>query len=149
VPARNPAYPQEDAVNAVKGTLNHVELIGRLGADPEMRFLSSGKALCRFNLATNRISGQDAQGARLYETDWTHIEAWEHLAELCNTYLHKGRRVRVVGNLRTDSWVDKESGQNRYRTFVRAQEVMFLDSPRPEQAEVAEVAEVAEEDVPF
>ncbi|MEI6775351.1 MAG: single-stranded DNA-binding protein [Chloroflexales bacterium] len=133
-------------MNAVKGTLNHVELIGRLGADPEMRFLSSGKALCRFSLATNRISGQDAQGVRLYETDWTHIETWEHLAELCNTYLHKGRRVRVVGNLRNDSWVDKESGQTRYRAFVRAQEVMFLD-PRPEQADAP--AEAAEEEVPF
>ncbi|NTW03876.1 MAG: single-stranded DNA-binding protein, partial [Oscillochloris sp.] len=112
-------------MNAVKGTLNRVELIGRLGADPEMRFLSSGKALCRFNLATNRPAGQDDQGARTYETDWTHIEAWEQLAELCNSYLHKGRRVMVVGNLRNDSWIDKESGQTRYRTFVRAREVMF------------------------
>jgi single-strand DNA-binding protein len=134
-------------VNAVKGTLNHVELIGRLGADPEMRFLSSGKALCRFSLATNRIVGQDEQGGRLYETDWTNIEAWEQLAELCNTYLHKGRRVLVAGSLRTDSWVDKESGQNRYRTFVRAKEVMFLDSSRPEQTDAP--AEVSEEDVPF
>ncbi len=134
-------------MNAVKGTLNQVELIGRLGADPEMRFLASGKALCRFSLATNRNAGQDEHGTRLYETDWTHIEAWEHLAELCNTYLHKGRRVRVMGNLRNDSWVDKESGQTRYRSFVRAQEVMFLDSPRPDQADAP--AEVAEEDVPF
>jgi single-strand DNA-binding protein len=134
------------AVSAVKGTLNNVELIGHLGADPEMRFLSSGVALCRFNLATNRPAGQDAQGNRAYETDWTHIEAWERLAELCNTYLHKGRRVRVAGSLRNDSWVDKESGQTRYKTYVRAQEVMFLD-PRPDQADAP--SEVAEEEVPF
>lgn len=131
---------------AVKGTMNNVELIGRLGAEPEMRFLSSGAAVCRFSLATNRAAGQDEQGARVYETDWTQIEAWEHLAELCNTYLHKGRRVMVIGSLRTDSWTDKESGQTRYKSFVRAREVMFLD-PRPDQAGAP--AEVAEEEVPF
>lgn len=133
-------------MNAVKGTLNHVELIGRLGADPEMRFLQSGRAVCRFSLATNRAAGQDENGARTYDTDWTHVEAWERLAEQCNSYLQKGRRVRVVGALRSDSWVDKESGQTRYRTYVRAQEVMFLD-PRPEQADAP--AEVADEEVPF
>ena len=131
---------------AVKGTMNNVELIGRLGAEPEMRFLSSGAAVCRFSLATNRAAGQDEQGARVYETDWTQIEAWEHLVELCNTYLHKGRRVMVIGSLRTDSWTDKESGQTRYKTFVRAREVMFLD-PRSYQADAP--AEVSEEEVPF
>jgi single-strand DNA-binding protein len=133
-------------VNAVKGTLNRVELIGRLGADPEMRFLSSGKAVCHFNLATDRISGQDEHGSRLYETEWTRIEAWEQLAEKCNSYLHKGRRVMVSGSLRTDSWADKETGQTRYRSYVKAREVLFLD-PRPEQ--VGAPAEVSEEEVPF
>ncbi|NTV62792.1 MAG: single-stranded DNA-binding protein [Oscillochloris sp.] len=133
-------------MNAVKGTLNRVELIGRLGADPEMRFLSSGKAVCRFNLATNRTVGQSEEGARIYETEWTQIEAWEQLAEQCNSFLHKGRRVMISGSLRTDSWADKENGQTRYRTYVRAREVLFLD-PRPEQIDAP--AEVAEEEVPF
>ncbi len=137
-------------MHAVKGTLNRVDLIGHLGADPEMRFLSSGKAVCRFNIATNRISGQNEQGQRNYETEWTQIEAWEQLAEQCNSYLHKGRKVLISGSLRTDSWSDKESGQTRYRTYVRAREVLFLDS-RPDQANTpAEVGAQEESDeIPF
>lgn len=132
-------------MRSVKGTLNNVELIGRLGADPELRLLSSGASVCRFNVATNRMGAQDEQGARQVETEWISVEAWEKLAELCGGYLGKGRRVRVSGSLRTDSWADKESGQQRYRTYVRADSVMFLD-PRPGQPEQAEAAE---EEVPF
>jgi single-strand DNA-binding protein len=118
----------------IRGTLNMVELIGHLGADPELRLLSTGAALCRFNLATKRYSGKDEQGQWLTETDWTTVEAWDRLAEVCNTNLQKGRRVRVVGSLRSDSWTDKETGQPRSRTYVRADEVMFLDA-RPGQPE--------------
>lgn len=128
----------------VRGTLNQVELIGRLGADPELRMISTGSAVCRFNLATNRYGGKDDQGQQKYETDWTTIEAWDRLAELCSTNLLKGRRVRVVGSLRTDTWNDKETGQPRSRTFVRADEVMFLDA-RPDQPEAAS----SDEDPPF
>ncbi len=129
----------------IRGTLNSVELIGRLGADPELRLLSTGSSLCRFNLATNRYGSKDDQGQWTTETDWTTIEAWDRLAEVCNTNLQKGRRVRVVGSLRSDSWTDKETGQPRYRTFVRADEIMFLDD-RPGQADA--VADESEE-APF
>lgn len=127
-------------MRTVKGTLNNVELIGRLGADPELRLLSSGASVCRFNVATNRMGGQDEKGGRQVETEWISVEAWEKLAELCGSYLGKGRRVRVSGSLRTDSWTDKDSGQPRYRTYVRADSVMFLD-PRPGQPEQPEAAE--------
>lgn len=133
-------------MRSVKGTLNNVELIGRLGADPELRLLSNGASVCRFNVATNRMGAQDEKGGRQVETEWITVEAWEKLAELCGSYLGKGRRVRVGGSLRTDSWADKESGQQRYRTYVRADSVMFLD-PRPDQPESAEAP--AEEEVAF
>lgn len=113
----------------VKGTLNLVQLIGRLGADPEMRFTSGGAAICRLNIATNRVVGRGHNGEREYVTDWTTVEAWDRLAERCNEYLHKGRRVLVTGSLRTDSWEDRETKQRRYRTYVRAEDVMFLDPP--------------------
>lgn len=119
-------------MRSVRGTLNSVELIGRLGADPELRTLSTNAAVCRFNLATNRYGSPDEQGNRTYETEWVTVEAWNKLAEICTSYMHKGRRVRVAGSLRTDSWTDKESGQPRYRTYVRAYQVMFLDEPRGE-----------------
>src|SRR5262249_50853998 len=132
----------------VRGTVNSVELLGWLGGDPELRFLPSGIKMCRFNIATRRPAGRDSQGKREYETDWTTVEAWDKLADLCNTMLHKGSRVMVGGSLRSDNWVDKESGQQRYRTFVRADDVLFLDA-RPDAQAALEEAEEATEDVPF
>ncbi|MBO9310642.1 MAG: single-stranded DNA-binding protein [Chloroflexus sp.] len=114
-------------MRSFRGTVNRVELIGRLGADPEVRQVGNGVTVCRFNLATNRPAGIDEQGKRLSETEWTTVEAWERLAEVCGNYLQKGRRVMVMGSLRTDNWQDKESGQPRSRTYVRAEEVIFLD----------------------
>ena len=141
-------------MSQVKGTVNAVELVGWLGADPEMRFLASGTALCRFRVATKRPAGQDESGHREYQTDWTSVESWDRLAELCNNHLHKGSRVRVSGTLRTDSWTDKASNQPRSRTFVRAEDVLFLDA-RPgvpgEAVAAAETTEapLEEEEVPF
>lgn len=140
-------------MSQVKGTINAVELLGWLGADPEMRFIASGAAVCRFRVATRRIAGQDEDGRRAYETDWTTVEAWDKLAELCNTYLHKGSRVRVSGALRTDSWLDKASNQPRTRTYVRAEDVIFLDARPGVPGEAVAIAETdsvpASEDVPF
>lgn len=135
-------------MRAINGTVNSVELIGRLGADPELRLLSSGVSVCRFNLATSRYSGQDEQGRRQVDTDWTQVEAWDRLAEQCNSRLAKGRRVRITGSLRTDSWTDKESNTTRYRTYVRANSALFLD-PRPDQGNQPESAESAEEEASF
>jgi single-strand DNA-binding protein len=128
--------------------------LGWLGSDPEMRFLASGAAVCRLRIATRRLAGQDAAGRREYETDWTNIEAWDRLAERCNTYLHKGSRVLISGSLRTDTWTDKSSGQLRSRTYVRASDVLFLDArpgmPSAELAAADEIdAPVEGEEVPF
>ncbi|MEF3273548.1 MAG: single-stranded DNA-binding protein [Chloroflexus sp.] len=121
-------------MRSFRGTMNRVELIGRLGSDPELKQVGNGLSVCRFNLATNRPSGSDEQGKRTSETEWTTIEAWERLAEVCSNYLQKGRRVMVMGSLRTDKWQDGESGQTRWRTYVRADEVIFLDGGgRPDE----------------
>jgi single-strand DNA-binding protein len=136
-------------VTQVKGTVNRVELLGWLGADPELRFIPSGTAVCRLRIATKHRAGQDESGKRLYETDWVNIEVWDRQAEQCNSYLHKGSRVRITGSLRSDTWQDRESGQMRSRVFVRADDVMFLDA-RPEQAEPeSDTIEEVVEDVPF
>ncbi|NJM05870.1 single-stranded DNA-binding protein [Candidatus Gracilibacteria bacterium] len=131
----------------IRGTINSVQVLGWLGNDPEVRMLGNGATMCRFNVATKHFGGQDESGNRVVETHWVAVEAWEKLAELCNTYTHKGSRVLVEGSLRTDTWADKESGQPRSRTYVRAANVLFLDS-RPEQA-AAEMSEDAVEEIPF
>jgi len=152
-------------MKTVKGTLNSVQLIGRLGRDPEMRFTSTGSAICRLSIATNRTVGRNSDGSREYATDWTTVEAWDRLAERCNEYLQKGRRVMITGTLRNDSWEDRETKQRRYRTYVRAEDVMFLDAPggngngngtaqddidipEPEN-QTDEVPEETDEEIPF
>lgn len=132
-------------MSVVKGTMNRVELLGNLGADPEMRFTPGGTAVCKFRVATKRHAGRNAAGEREFETDWTTVEAWDRLAERCSAALHKGSRVMVVGSLRTDVWEDRETGHRRSKMFVRADEIVFLD-PRPGAADRLVSAAVEAED---
>lgn len=127
-------------MSQVQGTVNHVELIGWIGNDPEHRFTSNGSALASFNVATKRVSGRSATGEWQYETEWVPVEVWEKLAETAARLLRKGSRVRIVGSLHTRSWED-QAGQRRYKTVVRADQMLLLDA-RPSEAEerVAAVA---------
>ncbi|HMO60132.1 MAG TPA: single-stranded DNA-binding protein [Roseiflexaceae bacterium] len=136
-------------MNQIRGTVNRIELIGWVGDAPEHRLLASGAAVVNFRLATKRFGPKNEAGERTYETDWTTIEAWDRLATQVANYLHKGSRVRVAGSLHTHQWEDKESGQRRYKTFVRADEVLFLDARV--DANGQEPAEVIDEteDIPF
>jgi single-strand DNA-binding protein len=131
----------------VKGTINRVELIGYLGGAPEQRTLPSGVMVSNFAIATKRWVGRSDEGDRAVETDWTPIEVWDRLAESCTRYLHKGSRVRVSGSLITRSWEDRETGQKRFRTFVRAEEVLFLDARQESQE--AGAAEPTDDEPPF
>ena len=108
-------------------SLNKVMIIGRLGADPEMRFTSQGTQVTHFSVATNR-TWKDQDGNQHEETEWFRIVAWDKLGEVCNTYLTRGTQVYVEGRLQTRKWTDKE-GVDRYTTEVIAQELMMLSSP--------------------
>ena len=105
--------------------LNKVMIIGRLGADPEMKYTANGNAVTTFNVATSRTYTN--QGERVEETEWFSIVAWNRLAETCTQYLVKGRQVYVEGRMQTRSW-DAQDGQKRYRTELIANEVKFLGS---------------------
>ena len=107
-----------------------MELVGWIGAEPRLRFIPSGTAVCDFRVATNRPAGRNEAGERIVEAEWTTVEAWEKLAEQCDRFLHKGSLVRVVGSLHLESWEDRETGQRRFKTVVRAEEVLFLGTPR-------------------
>ena len=114
--------------------LNRVQLIGNLGRDPEARFTSNGKKYATFTLAVNR-NWKSAEGEKHETTDWFLVNAWGKLAEVCLSYLKKGRLVFVDGRLQTDRWDDK--GETHYRTTVVAQSLQILDR-KPEEPEVAE-----------
>ncbi|MCB0834949.1 MAG: single-stranded DNA-binding protein [Bacteroidetes bacterium] len=109
-----------------KGTLNKVILIGRLGADPELRFTPNGAAVASFNMATNE-SYKDKEGKPVDQTDWHRIVAWRKLAEICGQYLKKGSLVYIEGKLKTRSYDDKE-GVKRYVTEIVADNMQMLDS---------------------
>ncbi|MGI8587291.1 MAG: single-stranded DNA-binding protein [Chloroflexia bacterium] len=107
-------------------TLNKVTLIGRLGKDPEMKYIPSGVAVTKFSLATNRYTKpQDGSTQGQEETDWHNIVAWDKLADTCNQYLHKGSLVYLEGRLQTRSW--EQDGQKRYMTEIIASAMIMLD----------------------
>ena len=130
--------------------LNKVMVIGNLGADPEMRYTADGAAVTNFRVAASRNYTTSA-GERKEETEWFRIVAFRKLAELCNQYLQKGRRVFVEGRLQTRQW-EGQDGQKRFTTEVIAQDVQFLDSkpggaPRAEDQDAP--MDLEPEDVPF
>jgi single-strand DNA-binding protein len=108
--------------------LNKVQLTGRLGADPEMRFTPQGHAVATFRVASNR-SWRSSDGEGHEDTEWFRVVAWNKLAEICNQYLVKGARVYVEGRLQTRQWQDQE-GQTRSSTEVIANDMIMLDSRR-------------------
>ena len=99
-------------------TINRVELLGRVGTDPELRYSQNGTAVCQLRLATDRRR-QNGQT----EADWHSVVCWGKLAE----YVKKGNRVFLSGTLAQNTF-ETEDGQRRHRTEVHAQEVVFLDS---------------------
>lgn len=104
--------------------VNKVILIGRLGADPELKNVSAQQTVARLSVATSE-NWTDREGKKQERTEWHRIVVWGKLAELCGKYLAKGRQVYVEGRLQTRSWEDPQ-GQKRYTTEVVANTVQFL-----------------------
>jgi single-strand DNA-binding protein len=105
--------------------LNRVQLIGRLGRDPESRFTPTGKKVSQFSVAVSS-RWKSREGEMKESTEWVTVEAWERLGETCQEYLSKGSLVYVDGRLKTDKYEDQ--GETKYFTKVVAQMVQFLDS---------------------
>ena len=106
------------------GSVNKVILVGNLGKDPEMRSTPGGQTVANFTLATNE-QWTDKGGQKQERTEWHRIVAWGKLAEMCQSYLSKGRQVYVEGRISTRQWDDKD-GNKRSTTEVVASQVVFL-----------------------
>lgn len=101
-------------------TLNKVQIIGRLGANPELRHTQSQKAVCNFSVATTfKVSGDKES------TEWHKVQTWEKLAEICSTLLKKGSLVYIEGRLATRSWEAKD-GTKQYTTEIIATNMQKL-----------------------
>ena len=113
-------------------SINKAIVIGRLGQDPEVKFMPTGQAVCNFSVATSE-SWTDKSGVKQERTEWHRITVWGKLGELCGEYLAKGRQVYVEGKLQTRSWDDKD-GKKMYSTEIHGQNVQFLGSAPGAQA---------------
>ena len=101
-------------------------IIGNLGGDPELRYTAAGRPFATFNVACNRTY-TTSEGERKEETEWFRVTAWARLAELCNQFLSKGRKVYIEGRLSSRSW-EAPDGQKRFSLEIAAAEMVLLDS---------------------
>src|SRR3972149_5589738 len=105
-------------------SVNKVILLGNLGKDPEVRYMTSGEAMATITLATSE-TWKDKSGEKQEKTEWHRVVFFGKLAEIAGEYLKKGRQVYVEGKLQTRKWQDKE-GQERYTTEIVADEMQML-----------------------
>lgn len=105
-------------------SVNKVILLGNLGKDPEVRYMTSGEAITTITLATSE-NWKDKSGEKQEKTEWHRVVFFGKLAEIAGEYLKKGRQVYVEGKLQTRKWQDKE-GQDRYTTEIVAKEMTLL-----------------------
>ena len=103
----------------MSGSLNKVLLIGRLGADPEIKQMVNGKSVARLSLATSQSWKDKSSGERKEKTEWHRIVIFnEGLVSIVQQYLKKGANIYVEGALTTRKWKDESSGQDKFSTEV-------------------------------
>lgn len=103
---------------------NRVQLIGNLGAAPEVKTLDTGKKLARFSVATNE-NYRNAQGEKITETQWHNLVAWGKTADFAEKYLTKGKELVVEGKLITRSYNDKQ-GNKKYVTEIEVSDMVLI-----------------------
>ena len=104
------------------GSLNKVLLIGRLGADPEIKQMVNGKSVARLSLATSQSWKDKSTGEKKEKTEWHRIVVFnEGLVNVVKQYLKKGAQIYVEGQLSTRKWKDEQSGQDKYTTEILIQ----------------------------
>ncbi len=101
------------------GSLNKVLLIGRLGADPEIKQMVNGKSVARLSLATSQSWKDKNTGEKKEKTEWHRIVVFnEGLVNVVQQYLKKGAQVYIEGQLSTRKWKDEQTGQDKYSTEI-------------------------------
>ena len=101
--------------------INTINLVGRAGREPDVRYFESGSTVANFTLAVNRISRSD-------EPDWFNLEIWGKQAQIAADYVKKGSLVGITGSLKIDSWKDKNTGEDRFKPVVRVDRLNLLSS---------------------
>ncbi len=107
--------------------INKAIIIGRLGKDPEVRYMPDGTAVANFTVATSEEWKDKATGEKKEKTEWHRIVAFRRLGEICGEYLSKGRQVYIEGRIQTREWQDKD-GNKRWTTEIIANQMQMLGS---------------------
>ena len=103
--------------------INTINLVGRVGREPDVRYFESGSTVANFTLAVNRISRGD-------EPDWFNLEIWGKQAQIAADYVKKGSLIGITGSFKIDSWKDKNTGEDRFKPVVRVDRLNLLSSKK-------------------
>ena len=122
-------------------SINAINLVGRAGRDPEVRYFESGSIVANFTLAVNRRSRNE-------EPDWFNLEIWGKQAQIAADYVKKGSLIGITGSLKIDSWKDKNSGEDRFKPVVRVDRLNLLGSKK-ETDNNSSTNQNNSEDIPF
>ena len=101
--------------------INSINLVGRAGREPDVRYFESGTTVANFTLAVNRIGKGD-------EPDWFNLEIWGKQAQIAADYVKKGSLIGISGSFKIDSWKDKNTGEDRFKPVVRVDRLNLLSS---------------------
>ena len=107
--------------------INTVNLVGRAGREPDVRYFESGSTVANFTLAVNRRSRDE-------EPDWFNLEIWGKQAQIAADYVRKGSLIGITGSLKIDSWKDKNTGEDRYKPVIRVERLNLLGSKKDNEA---------------
>ena len=111
-------------------SLNKIQLIGRLGKDPEVRHIDSGMTVSNFSIATSE-SYTNKTGEKVEQTEWHNIVAWGKLAEIIEKWVTKGMLIYIEGKLKTRKW--EKDGQTHYATEIFADSMQMLSKSEPKE----------------
>jgi len=104
--------------------LNVVNLVGRVGGEPEVKYFESGSVKCNLTLAVNRRTSKSDQ------PDWFNLELWGKTAEIAGNYVRKGSLIGVQGSLKIETWSDRTTGTNRSKPVIKVDRLDLLGSKK-------------------
>ena len=101
--------------------INTINLVGRAGREPDVKYFESGSIVATFTLAVNRRSKDE-------EPDWFNLEIWGKQAQVAADYVKKGSLIGITGSLKIDTWKDKSTGEDRNKPVIRVDRLNLLGS---------------------
>ena len=126
--------------------INTINLVGRAGREPDVRYFESGSIVANFTMAVNRRSRDE-------EPDWFNLEIWGKQAQVAADYIKKGSLIGVTGSFKLDQWKDKNNGEERYKPVVRVDRLELLGSRKEEDNKFTmnqpQANNISNTDIPF